>query len=78
MARAARCIVCGKNPQQVFRVCSECARTHDTTTGDRLAKGQKVYGPSPLEGAMVAIAQDKKAREFVRSVDILTRRTETR
>lgn len=41
----AKCIVCGKAPAEVFRVCSGCAKTHDTTTGDTLTgrKRQKFY-----------------------------------
>lgn len=32
-----KCIVCRKAKAEVFRVCLGCSKTHDSTTGDRLA-----------------------------------------
>jgi len=34
-----KCIVCRKAAAEVFRVCKDCAKTHDSTTGDRISTG---------------------------------------
>lgn len=31
-----KCFVCRKRKAERFRVCLACAKTHDSTTGDRL------------------------------------------
>ena len=36
-AAGSKCIVCGRKAE-VLRVCTDCSRTHDSTTGDRLAR----------------------------------------
>jgi predicted nucleic acid-binding Zn ribbon protein len=35
-----KCIVCGKAKADHYRVCRECAKTHDSTTGDRIRTGK--------------------------------------
>ena len=38
MPKQAKCIVCGKRPAEVFKVCRECSKRADSTTGDPLPK----------------------------------------
>ncbi len=40
------CDLCKKNPKENFRICGVCAKTHDSTTLDKLAtdKRKKTYG----------------------------------
>jgi len=37
-----KCAVCRKAPVEHFRVCLKCSKTHDSTTGDRLARATLV------------------------------------
>lgn len=39
-----KCIVCKKAKAEVFRVCRDCAKTHDSTTGDRISSGPALRG----------------------------------
>jgi len=39
MMTRSKCRVCAKKKAELFRVCRDCAKTHDSTTGDRLAGG---------------------------------------
>lgn len=40
-----RCLVCLKRPATRFKVCDECARANDTSTGDRLTAPQRREAP---------------------------------